>query len=99
MCYFYSKNEPIPINLFYPRWLINGPSVLHTHWQIRLDNHDYSKDKPTEARDVGDRSVGARERLILNTALKIVERHKNLPPSEKELFALIFKKMCDSLVS
>jgi len=99
MYYFYSKNEPIPINLFHPRWLIDGPSVLHTHWQIRLDNRDYSKDEPTKARDVGDRSAGAGERLILDTALEIVERHKNLPPGEKEPFALAFKKMCDSLVS
>ena len=52
-----------------------------------------------EARDIGDRSTGTRERLILDTALEIMERHKNLPPGEKELFALAFKKMCDSLVS
>ena len=99
MCYFYSKNEPIPINLFHPRWLIDGPSVLYTYWQIRLNNHDYSTDELEEARDIGDRSVGAGERLILDTALKMVERHKNLSPGEKEPFALTFKKMCDSLVS
>ena len=50
-------------------------------------------------RDIGDQSAGTGERLILDTALKMIERHKNLPPGEKEPFALIFKKMCDSLVS
>ena len=39
MLHFYRKNEPIPINLFHPRWLIDGPSVLHEPWHIRLDNH------------------------------------------------------------
>jgi hypothetical protein len=29
----------------------------------------------------------------------MAERHKNLPPGEKEPFALAFTKMCDSLVS
>ena len=29
----------------------------------------------------------------------MVERHRNLPPGEKEYFSLAFKKMCDSLVT
>jgi hypothetical protein len=42
MLYFYRKNEPIPINLFYPRLLINGPSVLYKPLQIRLDNFEHT---------------------------------------------------------
>jgi hypothetical protein len=34
MLYFYRKNQPISPNLFHPRWLIDGPSVLHEPWQI-----------------------------------------------------------------
>jgi hypothetical protein len=100
MLYFYRKNEPIPINLFHPRWLIDGPDVLHEPWQIRIDNHDYSTGAPLpEERYTGDRSGGAGAQLILDTALAIVERHKNLPSGEKESFALAFKKMCDSLAT
>ena len=99
MLYFYGKNEPIPINLFHPRWLIDGPSVLHTPWQIHLDNYDYSKDKPIDNRHIGDRFERSGEQLIIDTALGMVERHKNLPPGEKEAFALTFKKMGDSLNS
>jgi hypothetical protein len=88
--YFYDKNEPIPINLFHPRWLIDGPSVLHTPWQIHLDNYDYSKDKPIDNRHIGDRFERSGEQLIIDTALGMAERHKNLPPGEKE--ALLTKR-------
>jgi hypothetical protein len=48
MQYYYCKNEAIPINLFHPRWLIDGPSVLYSSWEIRLDNHDFSIGEPLE---------------------------------------------------
>jgi hypothetical protein len=100
MLYFYRKNEPIPINLFHPRWLIDGPTVLVYHWQIRLENFDYSTGAlPPDVRHTGDRSGGSGEQLIVDTALAMVERHRNLPPGEKEYFSLAFKKMCDSLVT
>jgi hypothetical protein len=99
MLYFYLKYEPIPLNLFHPRWLIDSPSVLRSNWQIRLDNHDYSKGEPTQANDTGDRLIGGGEQLIIDTALELVEKHKNLPLGEKEAFALAFGKMCDSLVT
>jgi hypothetical protein len=35
--------------------------------------------------------------LIYDTALSIVEKHKNLPPGEKENFVLAFKKVNDTL--
>ena len=99
ICYFYCNNKPIPINLFHPRWLIDSPSVIRLHQQIRLDNYDFSKGEPIEERHIGDRFAGTGEQLIVDTAIIIVERLKNLPPSEKEPFALTFKKMSDSLIS
>ena len=98
MLHFYRKNEPVPINLFHPRWLIDGPSVLREPWHLRLDNHDFSKGQPIEDRYVGDRATRAGEQLIIDTSLAMVEKHKNLPPGEKETFAQAFKKMCDTLV-
>ena len=97
MLHFYRKNEPIPINLFHPRWLIDGPSVLHEPWHIRLNNYDYTRDKRTEDHYTRDRSTRAGEQLIIDTSLALVEKHKNLPPGEKETFALAFKKLSDSL--
>jgi len=102
MLHFYRKNEPIPPNLFHPRWLIDGPPVLHKPWQIRLDNIDYTRGGNTitmEAERTGDRSLGAGKQLIIDTTMAIVEKHQNLPPGEKEAFALAFKKMSDSLAT
>ena len=102
MLYFYRKNEPIPANLFHPRWLIDGPAVLHKPWQIRLDNIDYTMGGNTiteEAKHTGDRSLGAGRQLIIDTTMAMVEKHQNLPPGEKESFALAFKKMSDILAT
>ncbi len=99
MLYFYRKNKPIPLNLFYPRWLIDGPSVLRSRWHLQLENHDYSKGEPIQADDTRDRLVGNREQLIIDTALELVERHKKLPLNKKEAFALTFGKMCESLIT
>jgi hypothetical protein len=98
MLYFYRQNEPIPINLFHPRWLVDGPSILHKPWQIRLDNFDYTRgDNISTEENTGDRSLGAGKQLIIDTTLAMIEKHQNLPPGEKETFALTFKKMSDSL--
>ena len=97
MLHFYRKNVPIPINLFHPRWLIDGPSFLREPWHIRLDNHDFSKGEPIEDRYAGDRSARAGEQLIIDTSLGIVEIHKSLPAGKKETFAQAFKKLYDSL--
>src|SRR6266487_2143327 len=102
MLYFYRKNEPIPANLFHPRWLIDGPAILHKPWQIRLDNIDFTMGGNTiteEAEYTGDRSLGAGRQLIIDTTMAMVEKHQNLPPGEKESFALAFKKMSDTLAT
>jgi hypothetical protein len=102
MLYFYRKDEPIPSNLFHPRWLIDGPPVLHHPWQIRLDNIDYIRGDNTitiEGKHTGDRSLGAGKQLIIDTTMAMVEKHQNLPPGEKEAFALAFKNMSDSLAT
>ena len=97
MLYFYRQNEPIPINLFYPRWLIDGPSVLRKQWQIRLDNHDYSKDKPEEDRYTRDQLARGSEQLIKDVTLGMIEQLKRLPPLEHENFAMAFKNVNKTL--
>jgi hypothetical protein len=87
MLYFYRKKEPIPINLFYSRWLIDSPSTLYESWHIRLDNHDYSTDELIQERYVSDRSARAREQLILDTLRAVVHTHQKLFPIKKEVFA------------
>jgi hypothetical protein len=52
-----------------------------------------------EEQGMGDQSARAGEQLIIDTTLAIVEKYKNLPPGEKESFALAFKKVNNSLAS
>jgi hypothetical protein len=96
--YFYKQNEPIPINLFHPRWLINGPSVLTKRWNIRLDNFDYSRGSyPEEERYAGDQFARRGSQLIIDTAHMISLQHQNLPPGEAEAFAKAFQTFSKKL--
>ena len=97
MAYFYIRKQPIPLNIFHPRWLIDGPSVLQEQWTVRLDNQDYSQSVVAEDRYAGDRFAGRGSQLILDTALLIAEKHKSLPPGQAEDFALAFKTINDTL--
>jgi hypothetical protein len=65
MAYFYVRKLPIPLNIFHPRWLIDGPSVLQEQWTIRLDDQDYSQSVP-EDRYAGDRFARRGSQLILD---------------------------------
>jgi hypothetical protein len=99
MLYFYRKNESVPINLFHPRWLVDSASILHKPWQIRLNNFNYTRgDDISTEENTGDQSLGASKQLIIDTTLAIIEKHQNLPPSQRETFTLTFKKISDSLV-
>ena len=95
MLHFYRKDEPIPLNLFHPRWLINGPPVLQNPWQIRLDNIDYTRGGNTitmEAEHTGDRSLGAGKQLIIDTTVAMVEKHQNLPPVRRRPLPLLSRR-------
>jgi hypothetical protein len=67
--------------------------------QIRLNNFNYTRgDDISTEENTGDQSLGASKQLIIDTTLAIIEKHQNLPPSERETFTLTFKKISDSLV-
>jgi len=97
MAYFCIRKQPIPLNIFYTRWLIDGPSVLQEQWTVRLNNQDYSQSVVAEDRYAGDRFARRGSQLILDTALLIAEKHKSLPPSQAENFALVFKTINNTL--
>jgi hypothetical protein len=85
--------------IFLPQIRANPSESLLPPWHIRLDNFDYTIDEYLGTQDTRDRATGAGEQLIIDTTLAIVEKHKNLPPGEKEAFALAFKKVNDTLAS
>jgi hypothetical protein len=89
MAYFYQDDLLLPLPLFYPRWLIDGPSVLTERWHIRIDNLniDRSGIMPREDRYIRDKFVNRGEQVILNSTAKLARLHQELPPKEAILFA------------
>jgi hypothetical protein len=97
MAYFYSNDLPLPPNLFDPRWLYDGPSVLYSNWEMKLDNPDYDQSTILEERYAGDRFRDRGGQLIKDTAILMAEKHKTLPPEDAAKFALSFKELSDQL--
>jgi hypothetical protein len=89
MAYFYQDNISLPLPLFHPRWLINGPSVLYEKWQMRIDNRNYDISGLIEREDrySGDKFSNRREQVILDTAAELAGYHKQLPPEYVPQFA------------
>ncbi len=98
MAYFYSRDLPIPLNLFHPRWLYDGPEVLEDPWQISLENinFDQSLQLYNTERYTG-RFAGRGRQVIIDEAFKLVEQHDKLPPGEGVPFAAAYKSISNKL--
>jgi hypothetical protein len=66
---------------------------------VSLDNEDYDQSTSLEERYVGDRFADRRGEMILQTAVRIAEQHKNLPPEDAERFAFTFKELNEKLAN
>jgi hypothetical protein len=99
IAYFYSNDLPLPPNLFDPRWLFDGPPVLYEMWEMRIDNPDYSQATVFEDRYAGDRFADRGGQLIIDTAVLMAEKHKNLPPEDAAKFAFAFKEVSNTLAA
>jgi hypothetical protein len=88
----------IPLSLFHPRWLLDGPAVLHKPWKM-LWNEDYSPQRQTEERYAGDRFANRGEDLIREAALAAIQKLKSLPAAQAETFASSFKKGTEKLAT
>jgi hypothetical protein len=99
MAYFYEHNLPLPLPLFHPRWLIDGPPVLHEQWHMRIDNpnYDLSSLEVREERYAGDKFVNRGAQVILNAAAKLQSHHQTLPPEEAFAFADAVELLADRL--
>jgi hypothetical protein len=99
MSYFYLNDLPLPANLFDPRWLLDGPESVKKGWKVSLDNEDYDQSTSLEQRYAGDRFADRGGEMILQTAVRIAEQHKNLPPEDAERFAFAFKELNEKLAN
>jgi hypothetical protein len=102
MAYFYDKNTPVPLGMFHPRWLYDGPTVLTKKWEMTLDNTAHIRQvKPSRA--VGERYTSQRfanrgSQLIIDTAFEMAEYHKSLPAGEGTKFAALIQSINKSII-
>jgi hypothetical protein len=85
-----ADNVPIPLSLFHPRWLLDGPLVLHERWVIGWDSAP-NLQRQSSDRHAGDRYTRRGEDLIMEAALAAIKKHKSLPARQAETFASRFK--------
>jgi hypothetical protein len=86
----------IPLSLFHPRWLLDGPAMLHERWFISWDLSLVLQPN-TSLRHAGDRFQRRGEDLIQEAALAAIEKLRSLPAGQAEAFAATFIKDVDKL--
>jgi hypothetical protein len=86
--HFYLKT-PLPIGLFHPRWLLDGPAVITRSQPWKMSR---SRVAPNVSADyiTRDRYEDDGEQLIIHTMHKVVDKLKSLPAGQKEAFASCF---------
>jgi hypothetical protein len=102
MAYFYDKNTPVPLGMFHPRWLYDGPAVLTKKWEMALDNTAHIR-QVEPSRAAGERYTGQRfanrgSQLIIDTAFEMAEYHKSLPAGEGTKFAAAIQSINKSII-
>jgi hypothetical protein len=91
---------PLPLSLFHPRWLFDGPAVLHERWVMSWDPELMPALGPSLAdRHAGDRYAAQGQQMVEESALAVFDKLKRLPPGMKESFAKAFAKGAESLLA
>jgi hypothetical protein len=92
---------PLPLSLFHPRWLFDGPAVLYDRWVMTWDPE---MDLPAPGLSLADRHAGDRYtarglQRAEAAALAVLDKLKSLPPGMAESFADAFAKGTDNLLA
>ena len=91
---------PLPLSLFHPRWLFDGPAVLHERWVMSWYPELIPAPGPILAnRHAGDQYAAQGQQMVEESALAIFDKLKRLPPGMKESFAKAFAKGAESLLA
>jgi hypothetical protein len=84
---------PLPLSLFYPRWLFDGPAVVYKRWVMSWDPElevDFGLDLAN--RYASNRYAARGLQMAEEPALSILQKLKSLPPGIAESFAKSFAK-------
>jgi hypothetical protein len=92
------NGRPLPIGLFHPRWLLDGPPVVtrQNPWKM---SRQRQAPITSETYVTSDRYVDSGEQLMVHTLHKAVEKLKSLPAGQKEAFASLFVKGTSNLTN
>jgi MULE transposase-like protein len=92
---------PLPLSLFHPRWLFDGPAVLYDRWVMGWDpEQPFPEMGPTLAnRHASDRYTARGLHRAEASALAVLDKLKDLPPGMAEAFADSFTKGTESLLA
>jgi hypothetical protein len=82
------KDEPIPISLFHPQWLLDGPPALAQPWRMSYQSQE-PQQRPgiVEDRQAGDRFRRGGEELLASVALSAELAREHLGGQEGEELA------------
>jgi hypothetical protein len=99
---FYIRNQPLPVSLFHPRWLLDGPPVVYS-WKIATSaplpntspspNRTHTRPSSFDIAIPRTKYANNGEQLIIDAATKAVQKLKSLPPGEKEGYASGFDQL------
>jgi hypothetical protein len=93
MYYFYIHDEPLPISLFHPRWLLDGPPIVRS-WTMSSRSISESGEtlppRPDPPTQPTGRYADDGAQRVLDAAATAIEKLRSLPPGQKEAFAAGF---------
>jgi hypothetical protein len=92
---------PLPLSLFHPRWLFDGPAVLYDCWVMSWDSElsPPALGPSLADRHASDRYAARGQQRVEASALAVLDKLKSLPPGMAESFADSFAKGADSLLA
>jgi hypothetical protein len=79
----FKARTPLPLSLFHPRWLLDGPAVVHDRWEM-----SWKGDKSAEVGQRGDRFSNRGRELLKDSYLGVELALDRLPISDAETLAV-----------
>ena len=104
MAYYYSRDKPIPVNLFNPRWFLDRPPHLLDLWDVKFNTPDfalfYDLSKISYNNQYsGDRFTNHGANIIISTVICATKVLKSLLAEDLSKYALTFKTITSKLTS
>jgi hypothetical protein len=83
----------LPLSLFHPRWLFDGPPVLHERWKMSWSDSVQAPSPTRVPEPSQSRFHGRGEEMVKGAALEAVLLLRKCPPSIAENYAVAVRDM------